>query len=176
MPFLYISPSELAARSTEMKQEASDNIMSIFFSLFLLQHKHRLLWTAEKSAWGAFHFLQRKAANQDSSSPPFSPYYRSCSPGTFSSSLSCCLYFHCGLVWSTKHRGRSLALHQSYVIIPLPSPEFNITRRVSATPTDNTHAINRSWWQKAILSIVRLFKTLNSSQQRSCSVLKDLKK
>lgn len=43
MQFLYISPSELAAHGTEIKQEASDNIMSIFFSLFLSQHKHRLL-------------------------------------------------------------------------------------------------------------------------------------
>lgn len=87
-------------------------------------------------------------------------------------SLSRCLYFHCGLVWSTKHRGKSLALHQSYVIIPLPSTEFNITRLVSTTPTDNTCAINRSCWQKAILSIVCLFKTLNSSQQKKLQCAK----
>lgn len=41
--FPYIYLSELAAQGIEMKQEASDNIISLFFNLFLLQHKHRLL-------------------------------------------------------------------------------------------------------------------------------------
>lgn len=41
--FPYVYLSELAAQGIEMKQEASDNIISLFFNLFLLQHKHRLL-------------------------------------------------------------------------------------------------------------------------------------
>lgn len=119
MHFLYISASQLAACRTEMNQEAFDNIMSIFSSPFLLQHKHRLLRTAQKSARGPFHFLPRKAAKKDPYSPPFNPYYLCCSPVIFHHfCLSPCLYFHWEPVGSTEHRGKSLVLHRPTSLIP----------------------------------------------------------
>lgn len=177
MHFLYISASELAACRTEMNQEAFDNIMSIFFSPFLLQHKHRLLRTAQKSAWGPFPFLQRKAAKKDSYSPPFNPYYLCCCPVIFHHfRLTLCLYFHWESVGSTKHRGKSLVLHQSCIINPLWSPAFNIARAASTSPRDRTRALNRSRWQETILSIVASLKPWTAVNKRSCRVLKDLKK
>lgn len=159
--FLYISPSELAVLKWSKKLLT---LSRASFSVFLPSAQTRgplsstetrtrnLLPSPKKST---LLFLARFLwASHFPSSDPY-PLVAAC---TFT------------VDW---HEAQSTEGEVWLCISPTSSFSYHpqsLTQPGFTTPTDNTCSINRSCWQKAILSIVCLFKTLNSSQHKEAVV------
>lgn len=149
-----------------MKQETSDIITSIFFSLSSFSINMGSSEQYRNLHEELLYFLQRKAQKRVLFSPCFlwAGHFPSSDPYPLVAACTFTVDWYEaqrmeGEVWLCISPTSSFSYHPQ----SLTQPGFT-------TLADNTCTINRSCWQKAILSIVCLFKTLNSSQHKEAVV------